>query len=156
MLKRPFFGTRWPLSTTFRRNAYIDRLNLTLQIETITARSYQACRRRKEKAAQIEQHFSASKALVRLIIENRGVPEDRPFFRLELTPFFVRASDSLPCFINPKRWLFWRLEARLVRAYAALLRIAPAKDQEILRDLEAKAKEQLRRVRRHENLGFPN
>jgi hypothetical protein len=125
-------------STTFRNNDYIHRLNRALQAEM---RALAACRSLLGRHPSVEalhcavtDHHFAGKELVRLVIANRGVPEDRAALSLGLTGTFIRVCSAIPVRIFERASFstLVTLEKSLATVYAKLLVEAPLRDQEAL------------------------
>lgn len=125
-----------PAATTFRSNGYIHRLNRTLQAEMRAVSAYSAGRDALH-AKNGEEHGHAGKTLVRLIIANRGIPEDRTVLSLGLTRTWIGLCTRIPTklFEKATAGTLLTLEAQLARRYRELLREAPARDVPELRDL---------------------
>lgn len=127
--------------TTFRNNSYIHRLNRTLQAEMRTIAAYRACLKALQTvdgaaatlAANSAEHQVAGRELVRLIIANRGIPEDRSALSFGLTPALIRIFSGL--FARATRGTLEALERRLAIHYQALLKEAPAYDAVVLTEL---------------------
>jgi hypothetical protein len=128
-----------PSVTTFRNNAYIHRLNRTLQAEMRAIAAYRAFMKGAEAeiegvAANGGEHQLAGRELVRLIIANRGIPEDRSALDLGLTPAFIRIFSGI--FARATLGTLEALERRLVEQYQKLRKEAPACDAGALAELE--------------------
>lgn len=141
-----------PSATTFRSDAYIHRLNRTLQAEM---RAISACRAYVSGLAAIKgeealaplveanggEHQLAGRELVRLIIANRGIPDDRSALSLGLTKTFISFCARVPSRIFERASLgtLASLEGHLKQQYERLLKVAPARDAHVLGDLARQA-----------------
>lgn len=141
-----------PSATTFRSDSYIHRLNRTLQAEM---RAISACRayvsglntaKGEEQLAPVveangTEHQAAGRELVRLIIANRGIPDDRSALSLGLTKTFISLCGLVPARIFERASVgtLSSLERHLKQQYERLLKVAPARDVLILGDLARQA-----------------
>ena len=128
-------------ATTFRNDGYIHQLNRALQREM---RTLAACHRQLTAYPGLEtlqqaitDHHMARQELIRLVIVNHGVPEDKTALSLGLTGTFIRVCSAIPV-----RWFervsfstLVALEKNLAAAYRRLLKQAPLRDQETLETL---------------------
>lgn len=132
-----------PTVTTFRNNSYIHRLNRTLQAEMRAIAAYRAYLKAPgahgegdaEQALEANgaEHQAAGRELVRLIIANRGIPEDRSALGLGLTPAFIRIFSRI--LARATLGTLEVLERRLVAQYRRLLKEAPQYDVAVLTEL---------------------
>ena len=135
-------------ATTFRSNDYIHRLNRTLQAEMRAMSAYSSLltnpQDRANFALAAENHQLASRELIRLIIANRGIPEDHVGIRVGLTRSLIRLCTLVPTRLTEKVSLstLSRIELGLVARYQKLLKMAPARDQEALLHLLAQTQQQ--------------
>lgn len=135
----------YPSATTFRHNGYIHRLNRTLQAEMRAIAAYRAYDSNdRELVADGAEHQAAARELVRLIIANRGVPEDRSALDLGLTPALIRIFGRVPTrfFARATVGTLETIERRLVGQYRRLLSEAPQSDAAAIAEL-------LRQTERH-------
>lgn len=130
-------GRSVPECTTFQTNDYIHRLNRTLQAEMRAVSAYGSLSDKPELDAVTADHQHAGKELVKLIIANRGIPEDRGGVSFGLTRTFVQLCAAMPRGIAGRatRTTLVRLEQNLVASYQKLLTLAPARDSQTLGDL---------------------
>ena len=135
-------------ATTFRSNDYIHRLNRTLQAEMRAVSAYASLLINPQDHANFgltaENHQLASRELIRLIIANRGIPEDRAGISLGLTRSLIRLCTLVPTRLTDKVSLstLRRIEQGLVVRYETLLKMAPTRDQEALLHLLAQTQQQ--------------
>jgi hypothetical protein len=135
-------------ATTFRSNDYIHRLNRTLQAEMRALSAYTSLLSNPQDHADLvltaENHQLASRELIRLIIANRGIPEDRAGISLGLTRSLIRLCTLVPTRLTDKVSLstLRRIEQGLVVRYEKLLKMAPTRDQEALLHLLAQTQQQ--------------
>jgi hypothetical protein len=132
-------------ATTFRNNAYIHRLNRTLQAEMRALSAYRSLTDRDASVgvpaerliAHVEGHQAAGKELVRLIIANRGVPEDRSALSFGLTRTLIHICSRVPVRLFERATLgtLATLEKQLVVSYRKLINEAPLRDVPVLEDL---------------------
>lgn len=128
-------------ATTFRTNDYIHRLNRALQAEMRAYSTYASLidhphdHSNWDESADHHQH--AARDLVRLIIGNRGIPEDRAALSLGLTEKLVRLCSMVPTKLTDKvsASTLRRLELGLVVRYRKLIKMAPARDRPDLQRL---------------------
>ena len=135
-------------ATTFRSNDYIHRLNRTLQAEMRAVSAYASLVINPQDHVNFvptaENHQLASRELIRLIIANRGIPEDRAGINLDLTRSLIRLCTLVPTRLTDKVSLstLRRIEQGLIVRYQKLLKMAPARDQEELLHLLAQTQQQ--------------
>ena len=140
-----------PTATTFRSNDYIHRLNRTLQAEMRAISAYRAYASSLPTQTEVPaagmtllidangaEHQAAGRDLVRLIIANRGIPEDRSALSLGLTKTFISLCARVPTrfFERASVGTLSSLERHLKEQYARLLKNAPARDLGVLGELE--------------------
>jgi hypothetical protein len=137
-----------PPATTFRNNAYIHRLNRTLQAEMRAVSAYRTLKDRPAFDELAAGHQLAGKELVRLIIANRGIPEDRSALSLGLTRRFIHLCAALPSRLSGRvaTSTLRQLERQLVVSYRKLMGLAPGCDLPILADLLKAAERQARKL----------
>jgi hypothetical protein len=134
--------------TTFQNNDYIHKLNRTLQAEMRALSAYGSLAEKPTLGSELSQvtagHQHAGKELVKLIIANRGIPEDRAAISLGLTRTLVQLCAAMPPGIAGRatRKTLVRLEQNLVGSYQKLLKLAPSRDTGALADLLAQAEKQ--------------
>jgi hypothetical protein len=132
-------------STTFRDNDYIHRLNRALQAEmravsawgrvasgkTRGAAELDGEHWRHEASAVAEEHQRAGRELVRLIVANRGIPEDKTALPIAVAPAVVGLLRAMPAAVAApaERRTLALVEARLAQGYQRLLREAPTADR---------------------------
>lgn len=128
--------------TTFHNSEYIHRLNRTLQAEM---RALTGCRRllnRQPAVAALHQaisdHDFAARELVRLVIANRGVPEDKSTLSFGLTKTLIGVCSAIPVrlFAKASFSTLVVLEKNLAHRYTRLLAAAPLRDQEMIANLK--------------------
>jgi hypothetical protein len=132
-----------PPSTTFRSNAYIHRLNRTLQAETRALNAYAALTRKAEPRLEgrlrvaTDAHQDGGRELVRLIIAHRGIPEDKAAISLGLTGSALRLMRAFPEQVARRATTqtLIGLERLIIGNYRKAIKLAPACDKEILEDL---------------------
>ena len=128
-------------ATTFRTNDYIHRLNRALQSEMRAYSAYNSLLTHTSDHSELEcsaeQHQQSSRDLVRLIIANRGIPEDRAALNLGLTKGLIRLCTMVPTKLTERVSIstLKRVELSLVSQYRRLQKMAPPRDQEDLRRL---------------------
>ncbi len=137
-----------PHATTFRSDEYIHGLNRTLQAEMRALSAYRAYAKSEPTSdhslVMLEEHQAASRELVRLIVLNRGVPEDRSALSLGLTRTFIQICAAFPSRLLERATLstLSSLERHLVARYQKILKDAPARDapalEELLRQTESR------------------
>src|SRR5262249_32611129 len=121
-------------ATTFRHNAYIHRLNRTLQAEMRAVSAYRSASSKSASARLLDDaetgHQESGKTLVRLIIANRGIPEDRSALSLGLTRTFIQLCTLVPTELSRRVTLgtLKQLEKNLIASYRKLLEAAPGRD----------------------------
>ena len=120
-------------ATTYRSDAYIHRLNRALQAEMRAVAAYRSLRQGRPRPAfdhHGESHRLAAKELVRLVVANRGLPEDRSVLSLGLTRTFIQVCEALPSRLTERAatGTLRQLEQQLVTSYRRLLDVAPARD----------------------------
>lgn len=134
-------------STTFRTNDYIHRLNRTLQAEMRALSAYTSLTEQRSPPMDsgVEAHHLAGRELVRLIIANRGVPEDRAALSLGITKRLIQFCTLVPTRLTERVTVttLRQLERVLIAHYQKLLTIAPGRDRDDLEQLLARALEQL-------------
>jgi hypothetical protein len=139
-LRRALAGAPVP-ATTFRNNAYIHRLNRTLQAEMRAVSAYRSSGDETGSAAFLDLaetgHQDSGKALVRLIIANRGIPEDRSALSLGLTRTFIQLCALMPPALTRRmtHGTLKQLEKSLIASYKKLLAAAPNRDVHVLEEL---------------------
>jgi hypothetical protein len=134
-------------STTFRSNAYIHRLNRTLQAEMRAVSAYKAALRQLEiDACQLADlaipfHQGCAKELINLIISNRGIPEDKTALSIGLTRTLITACRAIPDPVAFKATIgtLRGIERHLVSSYKKLIDEAPRRDLPIIEELFKKA-----------------
>ncbi len=140
--------------TTFQTNDYIHKLNRTLQAEMRAVSAYGSLAEKPELGSELADvtagHQHAGRELVRLIVANRGIPEDKVGVSLGLTKTFVQLCASMPRGIAGRatRTTLIRLEQNLVGSYHKLLKLAPARDAGILTELLAQTEKHTETVTR--------
>ncbi|TWW09796.1 hypothetical protein E3A20_10760 [Planctomyces bekefii] len=127
--------------TTFEENDYIHKLNRTLQAEMHAVAAYRSLSSRPDTdslSAQ-ESHQRAGRELVRLIIENRGIPEDRAALSFGLAPRLIRLVVKVPSRFTDRMTLgtLSRVELQLIASYRKLMELAPSRDMQVLQELLA-------------------
>ncbi|MBM4252625.1 MAG: hypothetical protein FJ146_11690 [Deltaproteobacteria bacterium] len=128
-------------ATTFRTNEYIHRLNRALQAEMRAYATYTGSLAHPHDNHDWDQHADhhqqASRDLVRLIIGNRGIPEDRTALSLGLTEKLVKLCTMVPTKLTDKvsASTLRRMELGLVLRYRKLIKMAPARDRPDLQRL---------------------
>jgi hypothetical protein len=130
-------------ATTFRSNAYIHRLNRALQAEMRAVSAYRSLDARGAPVSgdfldEAETgHQENGKALVRLIIANRGIPEDRSVLSLGLTRTFIQLCALVPSELSRRatQGTLRQLEKGLAGGYRKLLQAAPPRDAHVLEEL---------------------
>jgi hypothetical protein len=136
-------GRSTPECTTFQTNDYIHKLNRTLQAEMRAVSAYGSLAEVPSLGLELSDvtagHQHAGKELVRLIIANRGIPEDKAGVSLGLTKTFVQLCAAMPKGISGRatRKTLLRLEHGLGSSYRKLLKLAPARDVAALTELLA-------------------
>ena len=129
-------------ATTFRSNDYIHRLNRTLQTELRAVCAYQAVRpgvKAIDCDHAVEEHQYSARQIVRLVVANRGIPEDHAPLTTSLTTTVFRLCGALPTSMGQVATIsaLVTLEKSLFDSYSKLLDQAPPADAELL-DLLAK------------------
>lgn len=133
--------------TTFQNNEYIHRLNRTLQAEMRALSGCRSLLSRQPSAAALHQaitdHDFAARELARLVIANRGVPEDKATLSFGLTQTLIRVCSAIPVrlFEKASYSTLIVLEKNLSRRYNRLLVVAPLRDQELLGNLKSLAEQ---------------
>ena len=128
-------------ATTFRSSDYIHRLNRVLQAEVRALSGYLALSGYRDGDQVVADgttgHQFASRELVRLIVANRGVPEDRSALSLGLTRRLVVLVARMPAGIAARATTatLRQLERQVVPGYQHLLTVAPPRDQATLTEL---------------------
>lgn len=144
-LNARLLGERMPSTTTFRSNDYIHRLNRTLQAEMRAISAYRGLDGRQPEKVALDAatacHQLAGKELVRLIIANRGIPEDRSTLSFGLTRTFIQICARVPAPLGERVTLttLHKLEGGLVNSYKKLVDVAPKRDLVVLNHLLDKA-----------------
>jgi hypothetical protein len=132
-------GDLGSVATTYRESDYIHRLNRTLQAEMRAVSAYRSVGLRlPEKLTDaFDGHQRAGRELVRLVIANRGVPEDRSALSFGLTRTVVQILSRVPSRLAERvtSQTLLRLETHLEESYQRLLEIAPARDRLVLNGL---------------------
>jgi hypothetical protein len=134
-------------ATTFRTNAYIHRLNRTLQAEMRAISGYKAALRQLEIDAckladdAVPMHQSCAKDLINLIILNRGIPEDKTALSIGLTRTFITACRAIPDPVAFKATIgtLRGIERHLVSSYKKLIEEAPRRDLPFIEELLRRA-----------------
>ena len=95
-----FIGAGRTAPTTFRNNSYIHKLNRTLQAELRTVSAYSGViKNQNNKPADYSRtcqaHQKSGRQLVKLIIQNRGLPDDNPSISIGLTESWVKLCSFL-------------------------------------------------------------
>lgn len=145
---------RSPECTTFRSNDYIHKLNRALQAEMRALSAYGSLAERPALGDELERvsagHQHAGKELVKLIIANRGIPEDKSTLSFGLTKTFVQLCAAMPRGIGGRatRTTLVSLERGLVGSYRRLLKMAPARDAQQLAELLSQTEKQAETVTR--------
>ena len=145
-LEAGLLAGRMPDCTTFRSNSYIHRLNRTLQAEMRVLSAYCGLGEHptlgSDLATVTAGHQHAGRELVRLIIANRGIPEDKSALSFGLTKTLVQLCAAMPRGIAGRatRTTLVRLEQNLVTNYEKLLKVAPARDASSLAELLSQTK----------------
>lgn len=138
--------------TTFQTNDYIHKLNRTLQAEMRAVSAYGSLSEKPALGSELADvtagHQHAGKELVKLIIANRGIPEDRGGVSFGLTKTFVQLCASMPKGIAGRatRTTLVRLEQNLIGSYRKLLKLAPPRDSATLAELLAQTEKQTETV----------
>jgi hypothetical protein len=128
-------------ATTFRSDDYIHRLNRTLQAEVRALSAYVSLAHHRSLEPVIAEgsasHHHASRELVRLVIASRGVPEDRSALSIGLTRRLVTLFNRMPSGLAERATVVTlrQLERQLIPNYKHLLKVAPARDLDTLREL---------------------
>lgn len=128
--------------TTFRNNSYIHRLNRTLQSElrAVSAYNHVFFVNREpdlfQEASQV--HQNCGKQLIRIIIANRGIPEEKSALSIGLTKHWFRmcASADQPFLERTALMTLNQIEKNLQINYDRLLREAPVSDIQLLEQLK--------------------
>lgn len=130
----------FPSVTTFNDSEYVQRLNVALQLETLAVKVYSQLQKLDEPAAMERSclHQHSSRQIIRMVIAQRGVPEERPTSLLTLIQAAaLQAVELMPS--NVQKRLLGRMGVRLARqlkrTYLNLIPIAPPQDVETIRDL---------------------
>jgi len=134
-------------ATTFRSNAYIHRLNRTLQAEMRAVSAYKAALRQLEidscqlADAAVPSHQSCAKDLINLIILNRGIPEDKTALSIGLTRTLITACRVIPDPVAFKATIgtLRGIERHLVSSYKKLIAEAPRRDLPFIENLLGRA-----------------
>lgn len=140
--------------TTFQTNDYIHRLNRTLQAEMRALSAYGSLAEKPVLGSELANvtagHQHAGKELIKLIIANRGVPEDKAAISLGLTKTFVQLCAVMPRGLAGRatRTTLVHVEQNLVYSYQKLLTLAPSRDSPTLVDLLAATQKQRETVTR--------
>lgn len=149
VLKGGLLLSSQPPSTTFRTNAYIHRLNRTLRAELRAVSAYAALARQKtmhstKKSALLTDHQLASRELVRLVIANRGIPDDQPALQMGLTSTVIRFCRLAPPRLAQRaaNGTMTQMERHLLINYRRLLRMAPPADIPVLAALIKRREQQ--------------
>ena len=126
-------------ATTYQDNSYVHRLNRTLQAEIRAVSAYRSlgAKRTGRLDESLAGHQAAGRELQRLIVANRGIPEDRPAVSLGLSKTVVRIFARVPTRFGERvthRTLL-RLETQLTARYRALLKLAPSRDFQALTEI---------------------
>lgn len=131
-----------PVATTFRSNEYIHRLNRALQAEMRAVSAYRGLGVRFDEAHAA--HQDSGKELVRLIIANRGIPEDRTALSFGLTRTLIHLCNAMPARLGERATLgtLQKIEGHLVQSYKKLQTMAPSRDRPILDELLARTERQ--------------
>lgn len=125
-------------ATSFRNSDYIHKLNRTLQAEVRALSAYREVLSRHPEIKHLHQaltdHQNASSELVRLVIANRGVPEDKAALNLGLSRRFVQICSAIPVrfFERASLSTLRAMETNLASAYTRLADEAPMRDHEVL------------------------
>lgn len=131
-------------ATTYRDNSYIHRLNRTLQSEMRAISTYRSLQLSLGSPLALEmtadfdcylsEHQDAGKELVRLIVLNRGIPEDRSILSLHLTGTFLQICSRVPSrlFVRVTLSTLAQVERHLLVQYDRLMQEAPGRDIEAL------------------------
>jgi hypothetical protein len=139
-------------TTTFRNNSYIHRLNRTLQAELRAVSAYDCASDLQEDSDTYAQayttHQNCGKQLVRIIIANRGIPEEKSSLSFGLTRRWVRlcASIDLPILAQTAKLTLTQIERNLQSNYDRLLMEAPVTDIALLEQLKRASQKQLERL----------
>jgi hypothetical protein len=142
-------------ATTFRTNDYIHRLNRALQAEMRALSAYSSLVAGGADQASLDAgvtiHHGAGRELVRLIIANRGVPEERAALSFGLTRRLITFCNLVPTRLSEQVSFstLRQLERLLLSHYQKLLTLAPPRDQEPIKQLLAKTQEQVLLLQRH-------
>jgi hypothetical protein len=144
---RDMFSNSNTGATTFRSNAYIHRLNRTLQAEMRAISGYKAALRQLEIDAcqladvAVPAHQGCAKDLINLIILNRGIPEDKTALSIGLTRTLITACRAIPDPVALKATIgtLRGIERHLVSSYKKLIEEAPRRDLPLIEDLLGRA-----------------
>ena len=151
-------GTGEPPATTFRSNAYIHRLNRTLQAEHRANGAYASLKLPRHRSGAVgregpklarmgSDHQQATRDLVRLIVANRGIPEDRSALAVPIARGIIGVCNLVPSRLAQQASLrtLRQIEQRLATSYRELIAMAPGADIPLLTAL-LKRRERLAQV----------
>ncbi len=140
--------------TTFRNNSYIQRLNRTLQAELRTITAYSGVIRTTPAKTiydkSCESHQRNGRQLVKLIVQNRGIPDDHSPLSSGLTEKWVKICSYLSPSLRQKttNLTLEQLEQHLLVNYNSLIAEAPLRDAELLMELNRIAQSNLNRLKK--------
>lgn len=129
--------------TTFKSSEYIHNLNRTLQSEMRAIATYQNSSASGEPncSDKAAEHQHCARELVRIIIANRGIPEDATVLKNALLPPLVKAYKAFPDQLQKQMLLrtLLQIEKRLHSKYESLIDQAPSRDRLDIRALANKS-----------------
>lgn len=139
MVREPMFGQSAKV-TYYRDNAYLRKLNDLLHAEMEASWCYREISRREiiieSLDCTLEIHREAIKKILKLIMQNQGLPEDQDSFDINswLGMAQVKFTSLMPETYARPRMLqsMLRIETRLLKTYDKVLAMAPSHDRRIL------------------------
>ena len=139
-------------TTTFRNNSYIHRLNRTLQAELRAVSAYDSASEMHGDSDTFSEAYTShqycGKQLIRIIIANRGIPEEKSSLSFGLTSRWVRLCSSIdfPLLAQTAKLTLTQIERNLQSNYDRLLLEAPVTDIALLEQLKRASQKQLDRL----------
>ncbi len=141
-----------PRMALYSDNEYTRFLNQILALELGATHLFQLCNQRHVASwdtCLYEDHLSSAKEINRLIILNRGIPnQDGMALSAEVSMMLTRLSSHLSDRLarQTARKLAVTLERILRRRYHKAIQLAPFRDRETLNHLLGKTRSNLRRL----------